>query len=591
MKGQAMQKKFLSVLLIGLAAIIPVFAQNDGATPIGATTAQDLYAPSMAGRGGFTTSRGGSPASAINPAAEGEAQRIILDIGYLGLPKFGEDGGYGLGAFNLGAIFPTRYAVFGGSARFLHSPFDAFPVGTVFQANLNAAKELYPGLSLGTGLNFGFNSGNTWTLSGDLGFRYNMGTLGPFENFTFAFVLGSMGRSWIPPMFTPAGGVAFDFIHIHGGEEKPDPLRMTFSADIMAPTFQNFAAKAGLSILIAEIISVSTSTQFNLMETIDGNPPSPIPSIGIGAIFKLKSGGRRIFADSLPSDGELALDLAAKPLYDGVWAMGGGLTWTVGVADKTPPLIKANYNEPAWISPNNDGKADALEFPIEITDSRYIDEWVMEIKDESGNTVRTYRNKELRPETQGIRNFFQRIAAVKAGVEVPPEMRWDGIFESGEMAPDGKYFFTIMAKDDNGNTAITGQYEVNVDNTPPEILLTPFEGELNIFSPDGDGNKDTLLISQKGSKEDLWEGGIYNAEGVKVKTFNFINAEPQEIIWDGKDDEDSIVNDGVYTYRITSTDKAKNSIEASLENIIINTIQPYVNITITEAYFSPNGDG
>ena len=587
-----MFKKLSGILFLGFIIIAHVTAQNDGATPIGANTAQDLYAPSVAGRGGFTTSRGGAPASALNPAAEGEAQRIIFDIGYLGLAGFGDESGFGLGAINLGAIVPTRYAVFGGSLWFLKSPFDiSFPVKTSFEANLNAAKEIYPGMSVGLGLNIGGNSDTSFTMSGDLGFRYNTGNLGPLENFTWAVTTRGLGKSWIPSMFTPAGGVAFDFVHIHGTEDKPDPLRMTFSVDLMLPTFQNFAGKFGLSVLIAELIRVSASTQFNVKETVNDTPPSLVPSIGVGVIFRLKSGGRRLVAGTLPSDGELAVDLAAKPLYNGIWAMGGGLSWTVGVADKKPPVIAVDYPEPVWISPNNDGRADALEFPITIADDRYVAEWVMEISDEAGNIARTYRNKELRPETQGVRNFIGRLTAVKAGVEVPPTMRWDGVLESGETAPDGKYFFAITAKDDNGNTAKTAVYEVNVDCTPPEIVLAPFADEMNIFSPGGGGSKNTLTITQTGSKEDLWEGGIYDAEGNRVKTFNFTDQAPETIVWDGTDESGTIVPDGIYSYRISATDKALNPAEASLENIIINTIRPQVNLNITDAYFSPNGDG
>ena len=583
-----MSKKIIINLLVGLIIISSAYSQNNGANPIGANTAQDLYAPSTAAHGGFTTSTGGAPFSALNPAAEGGAQRIVLDVGYLGLPGFGDEKGFSFGAINLGAIFPTRYGVFGGSLRFLHSSFNSFPVKTSLQANLNAAKELYPGMSLGAGLNIGGNTGNGFTISGDLGFRYNVGNLGPLENFTWAVVLRSMGKSWIPSMFTPAAGIAFDFVHIRGKENKRDPLRMNFAMDLMFPTFQNMAGKFGFSFLIAELIHISTTTQFNIRETINDSAPSFIPSIGIGAIFRLK-GGRRIIRDMLPSDGELAVDLAAKPLYNGIWAMGGGVTWTVGVIDKTPPAIKVDYPEPVWISPNNDGKADYLEFPVTIEDSRYVAEWVLEISSE--DVVREYRNKEIRPQARGIKDFFRRIAAVKTGVEVPPVMRWDGIFESGDIAPDGKYFFTISAKDDNGNTAKAGPWEVYVDNTPPEIVLEPFAGDVNIFSPGGGGVKNSITIAQRGSREDLWEGGIYDIGGGRLKAFDFIDMEPVTVVWDGTDGEGIIVPDGVYTYRIKSTDRALNSAEASLENIIINTIRPEVGLAITEAWFSPNGDG
>ena len=583
-----MSKKIIVALFVGLILISSAYSQNNGVSPIGANTAQDLYAPSVAAHGGFTTSRGGAPFSALNPASEGEAQRIVLDIGYLGLPGFGDEKGFSFGAINLGMIFPTRYGVFGGSLRFLRSTFNSFPVETVFQANLNAAKELYPGMSIGAGLNIGGNTGNGFTMSADLGFRCNVGTLGPLENFTWAIVIRGMGKSWIPSMFTPAAGIAFDFVHIRGREDKPEPLRMNFALDLMFPTFQNMAGKAGLSFLIAELIHISATTQFNIRESMNDSYPSFIPSIGIGAIFRLK-GGRRIMGDRLPSDGEIAVDLAAKPLYNGIWAMGGGITWTVGVVDKTPPAITIDYPEPVWISPNNDGKADNLEFPVTIEDSRYVAEWVMEISSE--DVVREYRNKELRPQARGIKNFFNRLGAVKKGVEVPPSMRWDGVFESGEIAPDGKYFFIITAKDDNGNTAKTDPREVNVDCTPPEIILAPFADDVNIFSPGGGGVKNSITITQRGSREDLWESGIYDAAGRKVKSFDFVNREPVTIEWNGTDEEGVIVPDGVYMYQIRSTDRALNSEEASLGNIIVNTIRPEIGIAITDAWFSPNGDG
>jgi flagellar hook assembly protein FlgD len=578
------------IVVVFLAAAAPAFSQSDGFTPIGASTATDLYAPSLAGRGGFVTSTGNSSASALNPAAMGEAQRIVFDLGYFGLPGLGNEDGYG-NAVNLGAVFPTRIGVFGGSFHFIQSPFDDFPVGTSFITNLNAAKELYPGMSLGAGLNIGFNNGNTWTLSGDLGFRYNMGVLGPLENFTWAAALRSMGKSWISPMFTPVGGVSFDFFSLKGSGGGPDPLRIGLAADIGVPTFQNLTGKLGLNFVIADLITLSTSSHFNMREGMEGRYPSPVPSIGITGHFKLKSGGRRIIADTLTSDGELAVDLAAKPLYNGVWAMGGGVTWTVGVADNSPPAIFVNYPEIRWISPNNDGRADDLEFPITITDERYIAEWVLEIRDESGGMARTYRNKERRPETQGVRNILDRLLDVKSGVEVPPTLRWDGVLESGEVAPDGRYFFTLSAADDNDNRASSPVYEVVVDNTPPSITVESFRESQNIFSPDGDGNKDTLTIVQSGSREDLWEGGVFDASGTRVKTFNFTDAEPSDIVWDGTNDSGEIVPDGVYSYRISATDKALNTESAELGNIIVSTIQPQVSLTISDAWFSPNGDG
>jgi outer membrane protein OmpA-like peptidoglycan-associated protein/flagellar hook assembly protein FlgD len=564
-------------------------------SPLGADAVPDLYAPNLAGPGGFTTTQGGAPASALNPAAGGEAQRIVFDAGWLLLPGMATEEGFG-NAFEAGALFPTKYAVFGGSLRLLQSPFDGFPIRTTFGGNINAAKELYPGMSLGLGLNFGV--GHDWTLSADLGFRSNIGNLGPLENFTWAIALRGLGKSWTPSWFTPIGGVAFDLVHVRGEAGKADPFKLGVAADIGFPSIvynPSMTFKAGITMDIADMVNIAFSwpgaSGMNARELGAGVPFPAIPSVGIGFHFVLPSGGERIAGGRLPSDGDLSVNAAMKPLYNDLMAMGVGATWTVGVADKTPPLILVDYPEVLSFSPNNDGKADALEFPITMSDSRYIEGWTFEIRDAEGNVVRTYRNKERRPETQGVQNFISRVMDVKSGVEVPPSLRWDGIFDSGELAPDGIYSFVITAFDDNGNTASTQVYQTAVDNTPPELDLTLVPEAQRIFSPDGDGNRDSLTISQSGSEEELWEGGIYDAGERKVRSFRVENGRPEPLVWDGTDDAGLIVADGIYSYRISASDRALNSTGGAMDNIIVSTIQPQVGIAISDAYFSPNGDG
>ena len=589
----ARKDSFFMGVLAGAAVLILFAPAGAGASPdVGAEIAKDLYSPVFAGGGGFVTGQGCAPSSAINPAAGGEAQRIAFDAGFLALPSFGGPAGFGT-AISLGALFPTKYAVFGTSLRFLHSPFTVnFPIGTTFEGSLSIAKELYPRLSIGAGLNFGF--GENWetygTISGDLGFRYNTGTLGKLQNFTVGFAMKDMGKSWIPAAFTPVLGASADFIYLKGNGNTADPLRVTGFLDLSVPGFQNFAPKIGAQVILAEAVSISAAWGLNTGE-IQGGLTPPLPSIGAALNFVLQSGGKRIIGGRLPSDGDLAAAFALKPLYSGITALGAGVTWYVGITDKTPPSIIVHYPETLWISPNNDGKADALEFPIEIRDQRYVTEWVFEIRNGEGETVRTYRNKELRPETRGIGNVFVRLAAVKAQVEIPPVLRWDGLFDDGSIAPDGSYFFTVGASDDNGNSVTTQAYEVVVDNTPPEVLIAEIPESGRLFSPDGDGNKDTLAIGLSGSWEDTWEAGIYDAGGNKIRSFDASRAEPGPLAWDGADDAGRIVMDGVYSFRIASTDRAQNAGGAALENIIVNTVQPSVGLTIADAYFSPNGDG
>jgi len=604
--------KKTAIFIVAIFACVTGFALDVPPFPgWGADAVPDLYAPNLAGPGAFTTTTGGAPASAINPAQGGEAQRIVFDVGYLGLAGLGDEEGYG-NAIELGGMFPTRYGVFGGTLRFIQSPFDeSFPVQTVFSGNISAAKEIYPRMSVGLGLNFGvgeeYLDERLWMLSGDLGFHYNMGQVGPLANFTWAVVLANMGRSWTPSWFSPMGGLSFDIIRVYGKEGKKDPFSLNTSMDIGIPsivyiTHTSFIFKLGLKATIAEMVNLSLSwpggSGLNARELHDGGKDlfTALPSVGLGVNIMLPSKGQRIAGGRLPSDGDLAVDTAFKPLYKGVAAMGAGATWTVGIADKRAPVAKITYPDsadpeyPVYFSPNNDGKADYLEFPLSITDERYVDNWVWEIRDEEGNVVRTYRNKELRPETQGMRNFFSRLFAVKTQVEVPASLRWDGIGDSGELLPDGRYFFNITAADDSGNSGITATYEAVLKNTPPEVTVEPMDDAARVFSPGGGGSKNTITIRQSGTPEDAWESGIYTVSGEKIRSFPAEKGAPRPRVWDGKDDEGAIVGDGVYAYRIETTDRAQNSAAAAMENIVINTIRPAVNVVIADPWFSPNND-
>ncbi len=252
-----------------------------------------------------------------------------------------------------------------------------------------------------------------------------------------------------------------------------------------------------------------------------------------------------------------------------------------------------------YISPNNDGVQDALEFSIQIRDKRYVQGWAFIIENEAGEVVRTIENKESRPEmeTQSgfigvVKSIWRMLTRVKRGVAVPDTLRWDGTMDSGAVAPDGKYFFYVTASDDNGNESSTERIAFYLDNTPPEVFaFPPYGADGMIFSPDGDNNKDTFEITQGGSVEDLWEITVFNAAGAPVREEAVRGAEPSNFVWDGKDSEGGIVPDGVYSYRIAATDRAGNKNSAEIHNIVVNTVRPSISVAIDTNAFSPNGDG
>jgi flagellar motor protein MotB len=581
-----MKKLYLLALTLVLLLIqTGVFAVEQ--SPHGADAVPDLYSAALAASG-FTTTTGGAPVSAINPAQGGEADRKIFDFSYLAIPVFAggkQDSGF-MQSISLGALFPTKYGIFGASMRYIggfsDDQFIYFPINSTFGGNLFAAKELYPGMSLGVGFNFGF--GAATTLSADIGFRYNIGDFAFLRNFTMAAVLRNLGISYFPTWLTPIAGVSFDLLHIEGEEGKKDPFLLTVMADLSFPSLfypphANMIFKTGLNLKIAEIVDFSVSwpggSGFNVRELSDNAVSFPIiPAIGITVNISLPSSEQRIAGGTLPSDGDLRITGAYKPLYEGITALGGGVSWYVGHADTRPPVITLDYTQ-KYFSPNNDGKADFLEVPLTITDQNYIVSWSMEIKDERGNTVRVIENKEQRFESFNMRDFFNRIVTPKNQIDIPPVIRWDGNRSSGELAPDGKYFFTITATDNSGNTAVTPVQEAVLRNTPPQIAINPITDSMRIFDPKGStpgqGGNTTVTFTPRGSVEDAWESGIYNTAGTRIRTFETQSGAPAPVVWDGRNNSGEIAPDGVYSFRMSATDRAQNSASAEITNIILDS--------------------
>ena len=247
-----------------------------------------------------------------------------------------------------------------------------------------------------------------------------------------------------------------------------------------------------------------------------------------------------------------------------------------------------------YISPNNDGVKDSLEFPIKISDRRYLKEYEFVVTDEAGTPIRTIRNKEKRPEIRSVRTFFKNLFSKKKGVEVPETIRWDGNTDDGDVAPDGLYQFHLRAVDDNGNSSRSDTYTVYIDNTPPEVKIVEKAAGERIFSPNNDGNKDELPLEQDGSMERLWRGRIEDAAGTVVRTFRWSAQKPETVLWDGTNNDGILVPDGIYIYKIEARDRAGNTGSSEYGNIVKNTEQTPIALRINRSHFSPNypeGDG
>ena len=152
-------------------------------------------------------------------------------------------------------------------------------------------------------------------------------------------------------------------------------------------------------------------------------------------------------------------------------------------------LIFAQEAKTLFISPNNDGIQDELVIPLSINEKRYISEWSLVILNSEGTAVRTIGNKEKRPEELTVKSFFEGLFAKKEGVVVPESVMWNGVLDSGEVAPDGTYFYYVTATDDNGNIGKTELFEITVDNTEPKVEVVPPAESSKIFGAERSGRR------------------------------------------------------------------------------------------------------
>ena len=591
-------KRALAVAFAATAAI-QAFAYDP---PAGGVLLPTLSSP-QALSAGFTVTAVDAPwADRLNPAASAAQQRPVLDLGYVALTDFGEQG-WG-SAIAVGYSLPKPYAVWDFGARFIYTPetMTDLPLGTIVDLRAGIAKDVFPNFFVGAGVSglLGTNDGFGWGLGLDLGVLAKAGDLGPFKDFTWGVVMANMGKGYetpapatgsfgnaataYTPPFTLSAGARGNLI-------STSFAKLSVGTDLSMPTFSDFCFGFSTALTFRDNLSFRASWGSSLLELANGTDRSFMPSFGISAVIPLS----RKQASAGPGSDRMELKptASASKLYGDIWGIGLGASISLGLVDKEAPEIKAEFPAtswgPAYISPNSDGSKDTLDIPVSISDQRYVVGWTFTITDEKGEVVRKILNKESRPETQGLEGFWDRLVYVKKGIAVPEKLVWNGVADSGQLVPDGKYTATIEAVDDNGNRGSVGPFPVVIDNTVPALQLSVVESPA-IFSPDGDGNKDTLLFKMSGSVEDGWKAQIFDASGKAVRTVEFKDKAPADWAWDGKADDGKIVPDGVYSFAMSATDRAGNATTKKIENILVNTTQPVISLAIDISAFSPNGD-
>ncbi len=586
-----MKKTFIQFLiLLFLPVLIAALPGSSGELEY------NLSSPLFLSQGFNLFNRDTPQAVTINPAAAATFQRYIVDVNYINLEQLDDgSGGYGgMGhSLNMALSVPMKIGVLTSAVHFTDASSygdTSLNFGTSAGADVIFSKELYEDVHFGFGLNGTYGFDGAWGLAASFGLTFLYGDLGFFKDAEFAAVLSRVGVGYapdnrgffasVPENITPSAGMSAMLV------DRGD-FQIKGHGVLSLPAVSDLKLDTGAEFLVGENLSVSTSLSFSAQDLINGDWQTIIPGVGMNVIIPLTPDSEA----SRLSSTEMRVNGGARALYDGIYAFGAGITVPLGVRDKESPEVDVTYDRNdyrvSYISPNYDGIQDELTVPFTVTDSRYIEGYKISVRDSSGQTVKEIYNKDARPENATFSNFFDRLFAEKQSVAIPESFRWDGVSDSGETPPDGEYSFVFQFWDDNNNVTTTAPAYFHIDNTAPELALEAPTGTDLIFSPDGDGRKDTLAIPQSGSSEETWTGEIRDSSGTVYRTFTWSGEEPKELVWDGKDGEGEVLPDGVYEYDIATTDRAGNTVSQSVGNILINTAQPELALTINRASFSP----
>ena len=164
---------------------------------------------------------------------------------------------------------------------------------------------------------------------------------------------------------------------------------------------------------------------------------------------------------------------------------------------------------------------------------------------------------------------------------------WDGTTDNGLKAPDGLYEAELQVRYLNDDQVSVKSAPVRLDTVAPKATVRI---DSPLFSPNGDGNRDTLRISQESVPGDDWSARIVSASGATLRSWSWKDV-IRSTDWNGRDDAGQIARDGTYSYEISAKDIAGNRTIITVPGIRLDASKPKVYVTASDTGMSPNSDG
>ncbi len=258
-------------------------------------------------------------------------------------------------------------------------------------------------------------------------------------------------------------------------------------------------------------------------------------------------------------DGEYTYTLTATDRAGNV----GSIEPITVVVDAKPRPLDIVASTPAF-SPNASGVKDTVTLTFGSPSLLRLESAVVTVRDENG----------------------RHVGSVEVGANIARSVVLTGYLDEAQTqrAPEGTYSVSVTATYGNGAVVEAGPVAITLDVTPPSGSVTVSD---TLFSPDGDGFKDTVRIVHELGDDATWTGHISSPGKEVLETLRFSGTIPGVVIWDGTDLSGRPVPDGTYTYSLYGEDLAGNRTRTNEIRVTVDRRPTEVELQVNRRYFAP----
>ncbi len=170
------------------------------------------------------------------------------------------------------------------------------------------------------------------------------------------------------------------------------------------------------------------------------------------------------------------------------------------------------------------------------------------------------------------------------------KFEWDGRGDDGRVLPDGQYTYALAATDQAGNTGISRPISIRIDTEKKPVRIST---DLVYFSPFGNGPKTRVRISPSlavTTGVDAYTVQVKGADGGVVRTYSGRAKAPDDLLWDGIDDNGKRVTDGKYTAALSVSYSNGSKPTADTTPFYVDNHVPQIDVSAAALLFSPTPD-